>query len=396
MLRSYGSFTCRIFGGVVFTALVAFGQQPAPAAQEPPFKTAEQQFKNIKVLTGLRADQMNLTMHGITAELGVECVHCHIWEEWDKDVKPAKEIARRMITMVHEMNKTYFGGNNVVTCYTCHRGNEHPVAVALLSDPATMRAIDEAAPPLPVEEKPEIRASYPSVESILAKYVQALGGESALRKVTSRVIRARRDLPTAAGGLIPVLTDVEIYQQAPNLSVMMSKAEKFTLAEGFDGESAWTQNAAGVVSNLPEPDQQRARRRADFYESLNLAKNYDRMQVTGVEKINGHDAYVVSATPRGDTAERLYFDINTGLLVRRWWTLPTMLSVYPYEMDFDDYRKTNGGVRVPFVIRMVPGSPRVESVTNSTLQIIDVKDNIPIDAAHFQRPASKPASEPLR
>lgn len=106
-------------------AVMAFAQQP-PAAQAPPFKTAEQQFKNIKVLTGLRADQMNLTMHGITAELGVECVHCHIWEEWDKDVKPNKEIARGMITMVREMNKTYFGGNNVVTCYTCHRGNDHP------------------------------------------------------------------------------------------------------------------------------------------------------------------------------------------------------------------------------------------------------------------------------
>ena len=382
----------KILSGIAIASLMAFGQQQ-PA---PPFRTAEQQFKNIKVLTGLRADQMNLTMHGITAELGTECVLCHIWEEWDKDVKPTKEIARRMITMVRDMNRTYFGGNNVVTCYTCHQGHEHPVAVALLSDPTSMRAINEAAPPLPVEEKPKIRPSYPSVDSILAKYVQALGGESALRNVTSRVIHARRDLPTAAGGLIPVLTDVEIYQQAPNLNVMISKAEKFTVAEGFDGASAWTQSAAGVASNLPEPDQQRARRRADFHESLNLAKNYERMQVTGIEKVNGHDAYVLSATPHGDTAERLYFDINTGLLLRRWWTLPTMLSVYPYQMDFDDYRKTNSGVLVPFVIRIVPGSPRVESITNSTLQVIDVQDNVPIDRARFERPAAKPASEPSR
>ena len=359
-------------------------------------KTAEQQYKNIKALTGLRADQILLTMHGISGELGVECVHCHIWEEWDKDVKPPKEVARRMITMVRELNKTYFAGANVVTCYSCHRGNPRPVGTAILPDTAGLRGLTEAAPPLPVEEKPRTRPSYPSPEAIISKYVEALGGESAIRSVTSRVIRAKRDLPTAAGGLIPVLADVEIYQQAPNLNVMISKAEKFTLTEGFDGEAAWAQNAAGVVNNLPEPEQQRAKRRSDFYESLNLAKNYDRMQVAGVEKVNGHEAYVLVATPRGDTAERLYFDVTTGLLLRRWWSLPTVLSIYPYQVDFDDYRKTNSGVLVPFVTRMIPGAPRQESVSNSTLQVIEVRDNVPIEAGKFARPASKAPPGPGR
>lgn len=377
-----------ILGAVLATAGLAAGQ-PSPPAQPATVKTAEQQYKNIKALTGLRADQILLTMHGISGELGVECVHCHIWEEWDKDVKAPKEVARRMITMVRELNKTYFAGANVVTCYTCHRGNARPVGTAILPDTVGLRGLTETAPPLPVEEKPKTRPSYPSPEEIISKYVRALGGETAIRSVTSRLIRAKRDLPTAAGGLIPVLANVEIYQQAPNLNVMISKAEKFTLAEGFDGEVAWTQNIAGVVNNLPEPDQQRTKRRGDFYESLNLAKNYDRILVTGIDKVNGHDAYVVVATPRGDTVERLYFDVNTGLLLRRWWTLPTVLSAYPYQMDFDDYRKTNSGVLVPFITRMVPGAPRQESVSNSTLQVIEVKDNVPIEAGRFARPVSK-------
>ena len=383
------------FGAMLVCAGIASGQTTQPT-QPAPVKTAEQQYKNIKVLTGLRADLINLTMHGITAELGVECVHCHIWEEWDKDVKPTKEIARRMITMVREMNKTYFAGANVVTCYTCHRGNEHPVGTAILPDTAGLRGMTEAAPPLPVEEKPRKRPSYPSPEAIISKYVEALGGESALRSVTSRVIQAKRDLPTGAGGLIPVLADIEIYQQAPNLKVMISKAEKFTLSEGFDGVAAWAQNAAGVVNNLPEPEQQRTKRRSDLYESLNLAKNYDRMQVAGIEKVNGHDAYVVVATPRGDTAERLYFDVKTGLLLRRWWTLPTVLSVYPYQVDFDDYHRTNSGVFVPFIARMIPGAPRQEAVANSTLQVIEVRDNVAIDAGKFARPAAKTLAGPGR
>ncbi|MDP9112671.1 MAG: c-type cytochrome [Acidobacteriota bacterium] len=395
MLRSLQipGFLWMTFSAVLVSAPMA-NAQPAPSPQPAPVKTAEQQYKNIKVLTGLRADQINITMHGISAELGVECVHCHVWEEWDKDVKPRKEVARRMITMVRDMNKTYFGGANVVTCYTCHRGNPRPVGTATLPDTLGLRGLTEAAPPLPVEEKPRTRPSYPSAEAIISKYVEALGGEAAIRNVTSRVIRARRDLPTAPAGLTPVLADVEIYQQAPNLNIMISKAEKFTLSEGFDGEVAWTRSATGVLNNLPEPEQQRAKRRSDFYESLNLAKNYDRMQVAGIEKVNGHDAYVVIATPRGDTAERLYFDVNTGLLLRRWWSLPTLLSAYPYQIDFDDYRKTKSGVLVPFVTRMLPAGPRLEAVSTSTLQIIEVRDNVPIEAGKFARPESKAPSSP--
>ena len=90
------------------TALLSFAQQqaqaPAAQAQAPAgqVRTAEQQYKNIKVLTGTPANQLNLAMHGISGALGVDCVHCHIWEQFDKDVKPTKEVARKMISMVRE------------------------------------------------------------------------------------------------------------------------------------------------------------------------------------------------------------------------------------------------------------------------------------------------------
>ena len=381
-------FGYMLWSGALAISALAAGQQMPASPPAAPFKTAEQQYKNIKVLTGTRADQLLLGMHGVSGQLGVDCVHCHIWEEWDKDVKPPKEIARRMITMVRDMNKTYFGGTQVVTCYTCHRGSLHPVGTTILPDTAGLRGPSEPGRPLPTEEEVKVAPSYPSVESILSKYVQALGGEAALRKVSNRVIRAKRDLPTGPGGLVIVPADVEIYQQAPNLTVTISKTEKFTIAEGFDGESPWTQNANGAVNNLPEPDQQRAKRAANFYDALELQKNYDRMQVTGIEKVNGRDAYVVVGYPRGDSQERLYFEVQTGLLRRKWSSLPATLGNFPYQVDYEDYRKTPSGVLFPFVIRSVPGTPRVEPIANSTLQILDIKENVSIEAAKFTRPIS--------
>jgi hypothetical protein len=381
------------FGLALATAVLAFGQQQA---QQNTVRTAEQQFKNIKALTGTRADQLNVTMHGISGALGVDCVHCHVWDQWDLDVKPTKEVARRMITMVRQMNKEYFGGAQVVTCYTCHRGSPHPLSTAVLPDTLGLRGISEPAPPLPTAEVVKEPTSFPSPESILANYVQALGGEPAIRRITSRVIIAKRDYPAGPAGLAPVLAEVEIYQQAPNLTATISKAEKFTVSEGYDGDAAWSQNVTGVVSNLPEPDQQRAKRIADFYESLDLAKSYERMEVSGLEKVNGREAYVLVGYPHDDTPEKLFFDVKTGLLLRRSATLPGSLLAYPYEIDYDDYRKTGSGIMFPFVIRTVPAYPRAEAVTNSTLQTLEVKENVPIDASRFTRPASKSPTAPGR
>ncbi len=385
---------------VLAAASLVFGQQqpqaPAGQAQAPAgqVRTAEQQYKNIKVLTGTPANQLNLAMHGISGALGVDCVHCHIWEQFDKDVKPTKEVARKMISMVRELNRAYFGGAQVITCYTCHRGSTRPVSTRVIADTIGMRGLTVPPPPLPTEEVAKEPPSYPSPQSILAKYVQAMGGEAGLRKITSRVITARRDYPAGAAGLQPVLAEVEIYQQAPNLTVMISKAEKFTVSEGYDGQVAWAQNMNGGVNNLPEPDQQRAKRTADFYESLDLAKNYDRMEVSGIDKVNGKDAFVVVGYPPNDTPERLYFDTKTGFLLRRLTVLPSSLGDFPYAVDYDDYKKT-GGVMFPFVIRTTPSAPRNEAATNSTLQILQVRENAQVDPGKFTKPVSKaPAGQP--
>src|SRR5437899_12934656 len=108
--------------------------------------------------------------------------------EWEKDVKPAKEVARAMITMMMDINTRNFGGRQVVTCNTCH--NRRPI-------PAGM-------PVFPVlEPKEAVKPALPTADQILAKYVQALGGDAAIRKVTRRPISRTQDLPTAPGGRPP-------------------------------------------------------------------------------------------------------------------------------------------------------------------------------------------------
>jgi hypothetical protein len=339
-------------------------------------KTAEQVFKNIKVMNGAPADQVIVSMHLIRGALGVDCEFCH--EEMDRaaDTKKEKETARAMMRMVNELNKNNFDGKQEVTCYTCHRGS--PV-------PATTLALPLSSRPVETDARPDL----PSVDQILTKYIQALGGEQAIRKVTSRVITGTQTVPTGPGGTVPYPATLERSEKAPNLVVNVYRTPTYTISDGFDGTKAWAQDLRGRVTEPGAVDQMRAKRYADFYLPLDLKQAYSKMRVEGVDNVNGHEAYMVAAQAQGDREERLYFDVRTGLLLRRWSSLPTPVGDTPFQVDFDDYRDTGSGVRFPYLITMNPAGPRLEPATSITIRVTKVQDNAPLDSSKFVKPESK-------
>jgi len=371
-------------GGLVFAAALSLSAQ----GQSMEGKTAEQAYKNIKVLKGTPADQLNLGMHLVEGELGVDCTYCHIDHDpthFPLDDNPKKETARKMMQMVIDINKNTFEGKQVVTCYTCHQGHPKPTNTVVLPLPPATDAF------IHLEEEKPMETPLPSVDQILAKYVQALGGEQALRKVTTRAITETQDLPAGPGGKTPLPAQIERYQKAPNLYVNIDHIATGTLADGYDGKAVWTQNPRGAVTDLgPALDQTRARRTADLYEPLNLKKTYAKMEVAGLAQVNGHEAYHVTGTPANDNPEELYFDVVTGLLLRKITVITTMLGDSPFQVDYDEYRETSSGVRYPFVMRMTPGSSRSEPQTHSTIMVQKVQDNVAIDDAKFVRPQSAP------
>ena len=97
----------------------------------------EQVFKNVTVLKGIPVDEFMGTMGVFSAALGFSCEDCHTassndWANYAKDVSPRKTMARQMVTMMQGVNKQYFGGRQVVTCFTCHRGSNRPKVTASL------------------------------------------------------------------------------------------------------------------------------------------------------------------------------------------------------------------------------------------------------------------------
>jgi hypothetical protein len=71
--------------------------------------------------------------------------------------------------------------------------------------------------------------------------------------------------------------------------------------------------------------------------------------VSGEEKINGVDAYVLTATANDNSIETLWFSKGGGLLLRRTYYHSTLLGLEPEQYDLSDYKKF-GEVRLPTVI----------------------------------------------
>jgi nitrate/TMAO reductase-like tetraheme cytochrome c subunit len=104
----------------------AWAQAPKPEVVES---------ANVKVLTGLYAQQFQEEMNLIVQGLGVTCNTCHVPRNFAAEDKPIKQKARQMMEMVKALNKQYFPdykpkeGESVlgkVTCYTCHKGEQMP------------------------------------------------------------------------------------------------------------------------------------------------------------------------------------------------------------------------------------------------------------------------------
>jgi zinc protease len=110
------------------------------------------------------------------------------------------------------------------------------------------------------------------------------------------------------------------------------------------------------------------------------------MQVDGVEKIAGRDVYRVLAFWPAGGIDRLYFDAQSGLLLRIVHRIESPLGALPLQTDYEDYRDVNG-VRIPFLIRVT----RMDGAT--IYQWSQMQTNVAVDDQIFRKPAEKPVEK---
>jgi hypothetical protein len=101
-------------------------EQYIHVAPEDAKKPSEEVFQNIQSLKGVPAGKLPFVMNFFAQSLGVKCSHCHVQDHWEKDDVAAKQTARNMLAMVHDVLHEYYGGTGPISCSGCHQGKVKP------------------------------------------------------------------------------------------------------------------------------------------------------------------------------------------------------------------------------------------------------------------------------
>ncbi len=364
-------------GNLIGGAKAQSGGAPQTANSAGP-KKAEEQFKNIQVLKGIPAVQLIPAMQFITASLGVECEFCHVQGAREKDDKQTKQTARKMMAMMFAINKDDFEGRREVTCNSCHRGSSKPLGIPAVMGEEPMPAVAEAKK---AEEKKgegadAKEASGPTSVQLIDKYLQAAGGAGAIGKTTSRVMKG-----TITVGDRNVAID--IYSKDPDKRISFTHTPDGDSVTAFDGHDGWLGNPGRPVREMKGSELDAAAIDADLHFAVHLKEMLRDAQLQGTEKVDGRDAYVVIGQREGKPPLRLYFDEQSGLLVRLVRYGDTPLGLMPTQIDYADYREA-GGVKIPFRWTLARPSGRF------TIQVSEVKENVPVDDAKFAKPPAPP------
>jgi len=367
----------RLIAGTIvmlFVCLLGAGFEASqtPPAQGPPM--AENVYLNVQVLKGIPVDQFNDTMGMFASALLLDCVGCHD-PKITSDTKafaavtPRIQRARQMVVMMNALNKMYFGGQQRITCFTCHNGDPQPERSpslrlqysALLDDPSSFKFFpDVAAPP---------------AEKILARYIEALGGAQRLAALTSFV---------GTGTYLGFETSdqevaFEIYARAPDQRTMIAETGARDLTWVFNGRNAWRYQPDTPIPLIELTGWSLSGSRVDTMTLFPAAlpKAFAQWQV-GYADIDGKEVEVVRGMNPGQSPVNLSFDAS-GLLVRMVRWNETAAGPVPVQIDYADYRDV-AGVKMPFglVITWTNGQ--------SIIKLKDVRPNVQIADARFARP----------
>ncbi len=382
--------TSRIFTGlatvcgVCLLGSVLMAGQAAPP-QTPPL--AEQVFKNVQSLKGLPVDEFLDTMGMFAASTGLNCTDCHVdesggsWERYADD-NQLKRTTRAMVGIMTAINKQYFGGRQGVTCYSCHNGNRRPKVVPSL-------AVQYAVNPVLDDAYEILQPAFdaPPIDAVLDRYIDAVGGAARLNGLTSFI----------AEGLYSGYDDfeefpVQVFAKAPNQRTTVLRSQYGDTTTTFDGRSGWqaspTETKPVPVVPLTGGNLEGVGFEAELAFPGQIKQVLTNWVVGPLTAVGDRQTRIVQGKKASGTPIKLYFDEETGLLVRLVrYSAQSPVGRVPTQVDFEDYRDVSG-IKFPFKWTSIWTNGRI------VYQLKDVQINPTIPAARFAMPVppARPAA----
>jgi CubicO group peptidase (beta-lactamase class C family) len=240
-------------------------------------------------------------------------------------------------------------------------------------------------PKLPPKEETAAAPPSISVDALMQKVIEALGGEEALRRHRTLVLKA--DMVFESQGLT---ARGRIYSRAPNHSAtevtLYGAGKKIgTIRDYYDGTGAAAETSFGPAAPRSGKGLADARIAADFAPELNWKSLFKSVTITKMEKVGDEEAYVVQKTPEEGNPVTDHISAKTFLPLKRSYqaTLPGADIALPVTETFSDYRPVDG---VMIAFRRVQTAPSIGDVV---LTIREARFNARVPDRAFRPSAAK-------
>jgi len=245
--------------------------------------------------------------------------------------------------------------------------------IALLVTAGFSQKPDSSAPPVakPVSNPVKL----PTAKDIVEKYVKAIGGRDALLKHKSRYQTGTIELsPMGVKGT------VESFSRSDNRSLTKVSLDGIgDILDGYDGTSAWTSNPVQGNRVKAGKELEQSKRQSNFGREANIDKIYTSLTVKNVEKVGDREAYVVVASTTDLPDDILYFDTETGLMLRSDSIILAPEGQQATNSFYEDYREVNG-IKTAFKVRAKTPAFEILTVIN------EIKYDVVIEDSKFVQP----------
>jgi hypothetical protein len=211
-----------------------------------------------------------------------------------------------------------------------------------------------------------------TVDEVLKRFVEAMGGTTAINAATSRVTKGTLDVAGVSRG-----GSFESYAVAPNKTLTVIQAYPMgTVKLGFNGRTGWTTSTSGKRL-LKGAELAKVQRDSDFYGWFKMKTVYAKVTMPGMSKIGFREVYVLDLQPATGAVERMYLDAKTFLPARINSVRVSGTVSEPVETYLDDWREVDG-IKYPFAI-----SERFAKLT-LTFTVKEIKHNVALDPRMFE------------
>ena len=175
---------------------------------------------------------------------------------------------------------------------------------------------------------------------------------------------------------------LEIYAKAPGQRATIIHTRSGDNVITFDGRVAWHAEPLRPVPVVPLTggELDGAKLDAEMAFPAQIKQVLSKWRVGRTSIVNDRKVQVVQGATASGAIATLYFDDESGLLVRVLRYANSPVGRIPTQYDYADYREVSG-VKMPFkwTFAWLDGRENVE--------LASIQPNVPIDAAKFAKPA---------